>query len=182
MKPMTASTLAALRRLYQLLNPRDIDGATASALVRRGLIVRALRVGEGRGAAEELRLTQDGLQICRALFGPTKNADREAHMNAANESSLYYVVLWNFQLDDSGKTVRDGVVFSDIEAAKNEAGAKLVEELNYAFASRLRPTWSVRFSGRGYVVGDIVVKAIAAAGQFEALQEALVGKGEEVHD
>lgn len=101
-------------------------------------------------------------------------------MTRAEGESLYYVVLWNFERDESGEVVREGVVFSDAAAAAEEASSKLLAELDYAFAPRVNPIFSARLGGMGYVAGEVSVRAVAARCLNVALREALAGKGTEI--
>lgn len=101
-------------------------------------------------------------------------------MTTAEGESLYYVVLWNFECDESGELVREGVVFSDAAAAAKEATTKMIAELNYAFAPRVKPIFSARLGGMGYVAGEVSVRAVTAGCLNVALREALAGKGTEI--
>jgi hypothetical protein len=52
--------------------------------------------------------------------------------------------------------------------------------LNYDFAPRVRPIFSRRLGTSGFVVGEVVVKAISADHPAMALREAIEGKGEQL--
>lgn len=182
MKPMRLSTIKALRLVYESPGGDCLHRTIVSTLIRRGLVtpLDPCLTDRSDGNAR-IRLTEDGFHICKALFGPLTKHHIDTHMNATKESGLYYVVLWDFELDDSGDVVKDGLVFTTIEAAKNEAERKLIEEIDNDLSSRkVNPVWNVRLRKWGYVAGDVIVKSISAGDAITAFEGVLTGKGEEV--
>ena len=50
--------------------------------------------------------------------------------------TIFYVVTWNFELDDSGEVVTDGSVFTDPKSAAIKEIEVLGTALNTEFSSR----------------------------------------------
>ena len=96
------------------------------------------------------------------------------------ESTKYFVLVWDFELDESGQVVKDGAVFTELKAAQTREKHVLIAALNYDFASRVEPVVSRRLKQSGYVVGLPVVRALNAGDVSSALADALDGKGQEV--
>lgn len=92
----------------------------------------------------------------------------------------HYVVVWDFESEVSGDVVRDGLVFSGLEAAKKEAIQKFCTLLNYEFAPGVKPVFSRRLGTSGFIVGDVAVKAVCADNPAVALRDALEGKGDQL--
>jgi len=93
-----------------------------------------------------------------------------------------YVSTWDFEIEDSGDVVKDGLVFGDIGSAKREANKMLIASLDFDFASRAKPITSRRLGKAGYVVGNVKILAVQTSNAMHALQEALAGRGSEVTD
>jgi len=90
---------------------------------------------------------------------------------------IYYVALWDFELEDSGNVVKDGLVFSSRKAAEAHADGALLSSLDSEFTTRLKPQWSRRLNAGGYIVGEASVVEIEAPNAEAAFTGALAGKG-----
>jgi hypothetical protein len=105
--------------------------------------------------------------------------ERTVRMQTAS-GNQHYVVVWDFESEVSGDVVRDGVVFSTLKPAKEEALDKFCTLLNYEFAPRVKPVFSRRLGTSGFIVGDVALKAVCADDPAMALQDALEGKGDKL--
>jgi len=96
--------------------------------------------------------------------------------------ATFYVTLWDFELEDSGEIVKNGLVFSSLKAAEDEFSNALLSNLDSDFASRAKSRECRRLHACGYVVGNIAITRIDAQSLEAALADALAGKGEEIRD
>lgn len=94
--------------------------------------------------------------------------------------TVYYVVTWDFELEESGETVKDGVVFTDLKSAQEEARDALIASIDSDFAARLPPVLSKRLGKAGYITGESCIQEVEALHPENALQKALEGRGKEV--
>jgi hypothetical protein len=176
MKAMTANTLRALRRIYESeTSMQFIHLSIANALQQRGLAVTA-GLGRPRTSGRCLCLTNGGTRICAALFGPLR-LPRSNVMDGMNE---YYVVVWDFEIEESGDIVKDGLVFFLLTQAKAEAARKMVATIDDDFAARVKPENSRRLNKTGFVAGTPELKRVFATDPAKALETGLASGGEDV--
>lgn len=94
--------------------------------------------------------------------------------------NLYYVVTWDFELEESDDVVKDGVVFTDLKLANEEATKALIASIDFSFASRLKPIISKRLGKTGYIRDEVKTLEVETSHPGHALQEALAGRGIEI--
>lgn len=96
--------------------------------------------------------------------------------------NTYYVVIWDFEIEESGDVVKDGVVFTDLESAQKEYREILFASINADFSARSKPRSSKRIGKSGYCTGETGLLEVDSEDLVSALQEALTGGGKEVSD
>lgn len=100
----------------------------------------------------------------------------------ALDRNTYYVVTWDFEIEESGEVVKDGVVFTSLEPAQDEFSTVFIASIDAEFRARSNPTWSRRIEKYGYITGETSLREVTAEGLVHALQEALSGAGKEISD
>ena len=91
--------------------------------------------------------------------------------------TIHYVVIWDFDVEESGEVVKDGVVFSGLKSAQDKEIELLLASLDSDFSPRLLPVLSKRLGKTGYVTGVPSIYEVEALQPRDALQEAMEGKG-----
>ena len=91
--------------------------------------------------------------------------------------ATFYVTLWDFELEESGEIVKDGLVFTTREAAKAQESNAFLSSIDNDLAARVEPHWSKRLNASGFITGESSIIEIDADNPEAALQGAIKGEG-----
>jgi hypothetical protein len=95
--------------------------------------------------------------------------------------NAYYVVTWDFQLDETDEIVKDGTVFTDLPSAQNVYSEVLFASIDADFSTRSKPRLSKRIGKSGYITGETSIRKVESVDLVGALQEAFSGRGKVVN-